>query len=330
MPPTPTPPQDGAETSTTPTTADRPQDAAGTSLTPTPTPGQGRPQDAAGTSTTPTPTPDRRPSIAISSPPTRESYGAKIDAAISPDPQTDVALFTNLNISGYEDSAARQITNLAVAMGQVANTNMAAYKPDREMLARVIVGGKPDRNEFPLGLDGGSGYAQAVSAWQRAKRQITEPDPRAGNVAPDPDMLWYMIPGYGTYKFARDDGEGGYSAEDLGKIGVSSLAGLLLLAPVAGAGFRAGRAALTPTGPRPAGRFAGVSEGAPTGLRLANTPSGSRFVSGGRSLTVQQDLGNESQTPTSPRPALREDWNAGGSSRKDRPEDSDERCPVKS
>ena len=130
MPPTPTPPQDGAETSTTPTTPDRPQDAA-------------------GTSTTPTPTPDRRPSIAISSPPTRESYGAKIDAAISPDPQTDVALFTNLIISGYEDSAARQITNRAVAMGQVANTNMAAYKPDREMLARVIVGGKPDRNKFP-------------------------------------------------------------------------------------------------------------------------------------------------------------------------------------
>ena len=119
--------------------------------TPTPTPTTpDRPQDAAGTSTTPTPTPGRRPSIPLSSPPTRKSYRAKIDAVISPDPQTDVALFTNLIISGYEDSAARQITNLAVAMGQVANTNMAAYKPDREMLARIIVGGKPERNEFPL------------------------------------------------------------------------------------------------------------------------------------------------------------------------------------
>ena len=151
------------------------------------------------------------------------------------------------------------ITNRAVAMGQVANTNMAAYKPDREMLARVIVGGKPDRNEFPPVLDGGSAYAQAVSAWRRAKRRITEPDPRAGNVAPDPDMLWCMIPGYGTYKFAREAAEGGYSAEEMAMLGFSSLADLVFFAPVAGAGFRAGRAALTPTGPKPAGRFAGVS-----------------------------------------------------------------------
>ena len=191
--------------------------------------------------------------------PTVRFYESKIDSAMDPDPRTDVALFNNLILSGYEDSVTRVITNRAVATGQVANTNMTADKPNRDLLAMKVIGAKPKRDEFPPRPAADAAYTQAISAWKQAKRRITEPDPRAGNVSPDPDMLWYLILGYGTYKFARDASEGGYSAEDLGKIGTSSSADLLLLAPVAGAGFRAERSALAP-GPKASGRLAGTSQ----------------------------------------------------------------------
>ena len=185
-----------------PTTPDRPQDAAGPSLTSESTPRQGRPQDAGGTSTTPTPScsPDPtapasgfqghgqavrpRRSINISSPEIQQSNVA----GMTPGPQTDVELFTNLILLGYEDSAAQQITNSAIADGQVADTNMGTEKRAGKKVSGEVTGPEPSRDDFPAGLMGDLAYGQALSAWRRAHSRTIGPIPRAEPVDLSPQM----------------------------------------------------------------------------------------------------------------------------------------------
>ncbi len=107
---------------------------------------------------------------------------------MTPGPQTDVELFANLILLGYEDSAAQQITNSAIADGQVADTNMGTEKRAGGKVSGEVIGPEPSRDDFPAGLMGDLAYGQALSAWRRAHSRTIGPIPRAELVDLSPQM----------------------------------------------------------------------------------------------------------------------------------------------